>query len=207
MKTSLLFGAVVGLVLFGVASANAQFAPLKLKVKMVAESQDLSHSQVRDSTIFKSTTTRIRVTSKDVLNLAGVAYGANFTNYSLAVDYDTGNFMVLDPAGSVMANLTQAGFMDNFRTGESDYVRTGVCDHEPFYTERYTFRRAGSMSFTDAANGNNFTLTGIKTDRHVHHHYGDYSYTSSVTLTGQGTGELGWEFMLLSGNAAGKVKY
>jgi hypothetical protein len=190
MKTSI---AVTFLVagLFGPAIIGVHAQPfMPLNVKFTVEAQDYSHEQVGSSEVFKSTTLKMKVTNREILDLLGIAYGSDFTGAKLAVNYQNGHFVVLNTNNTVIVDATAGGYMTGFFADESDSICKGICDHRGgSYSQKYKYVCVKSFTFDDTTNDNEFVFGGVQQE--------DYRYdgetgafTSICKLDGAGAGYL-----------------
>lgn len=204
--------AALGLIALGVSTVRAQL-PMNVNVKLTVQSQDLDREQVGSSPTYKSTIMKMRVTNKDLVSLLEVAYGnADFTGDMLAVDYNSGDFLIVDKSGNQVKNVTADGFMSNFYDTEGDSVYKGTENHDTG-SWNYTDLYLNGFSFTDAPNGNNFSFNG--TEQWKSNYNGNNGkFNDSFKLIGSGSGSLdnapggggSVSLFLLTGTISGKAK-
>lgn len=204
--------ATLGLVFLGVNTLQAQL-PMNLNVKLTAQSQDLIHEQVGTSPKYKSTITKMRISNKDLLSLLEVAYtNADFSGYTLAVDDNNGDFIIVDKNGNVIRDATADGFMSNFFNTEGDSLEKGSDNHNTG-SENYAWLYTNYLTFDDSTHGNHFDFHGL--ELWVYKYNGNsYKFIDSFKLDGAGSGSLDTapgnggsvSLFLLSGSISGKAK-
>jgi len=148
--------------------------------------------------------TRMKIITKDVLNLIGEEYNMSFTNAQLAVDsFGSGNFSVLDRTGHVLlANAGQPAGEDDYRlaTGVNNFTYTGT---ETPFGSAYNDSVIGSFSYSDAGETNYFGIYGLMTIKDVSKLSGS---TESFKLVGADNGNFNGKDMVVSGTITGSGK-
>ena len=219
--------AILGLMAFCANSLKAQtndevMTPLSMNFKLTVQFQDMLEVQVGSSPIFKSTVGRAKVTTKTILELAGLACGGmDFTGYSLVVeDFNylnedlEGDFYVLDRDGNVVTNLTAGGFLSNFFDSEDkDYLVKEIYNDDTD-SSKGTSTFMNEIEFTDSAHANSFIFHG--TEQWTWNYNGNTgAFTDTFKLPGGGTGALetppsddseAVDFFILSGTVSGRAK-
>jgi hypothetical protein len=215
-KTSLVAVLTVGLLATGIGSLQAGIVvppvlPMVINASLTVQAQGLESEPSGSS--FKSTIIKVKVITRDLLNLLEVAYTNDFTDCSLIVDLSDGptggDFMVMDPNGNVLVNASVDGFFSNFFDTESDFIFKGT---ENASSSSFTDVFTNEIDFQDSAHSNDFFLFGTE-EFASSSSSSSGKFKDSFKLTGAGTGQLGTppgggpgtSFFMLSGTISGKA--
>jgi hypothetical protein len=191
-----------------------EIIPLRVNVKLVAQAQGLDHEQVGSSQVFRSSISKLRITTRDVMKLVETACGTTFPGGRLVIDGSGGDFLVLDGAGAVVTNLTTSGFFGNFFDNEGGFLRKGTVN-EGTGGRNTTDVFLNTLTFNDEGNTNSLTFSGIEQET-ISIKAGNGKITDSFKLTGSGSGQLmtppagapfgSVPFFLVTGTISGKGK-
>jgi hypothetical protein len=211
MKTFLSLFATLAVMSLGAGPllAGTAILPLKVSFKLTVQAQGLENQQVGNSPVYKSTILSVKVLTKDIIDVIGVAYGTTFVNVSLIVDDNSGDFFLIDQNGTVLHNVTADGFLNNFFDTESDLLSKGQFNNNTRVQDT-TDVFANEFDFEDESHNNSFSIFGLES----FHFTVDVNrkFTGSFTLSGGGAGRLetppdggpGVPLVLFNGTISGK---
>jgi len=179
---------LIGLVVAATARVQAQgLIPLSANFKLTVQAQGLDDEQVGTSPIFKSTIVKMKVTTKDIIALLGVAYATTFSNnVSLVIDDSTGDFLLVNGT-NIVHNVSTDGFMSNFYDLESDELFTGQFN-DATGAEAFTDVFTNEIHFRDDPHNNRFVFVGLESFKFSQTAEGKFKDT--YVINGQGSGEL-----------------
>jgi hypothetical protein len=174
-------------------AANAQF----LEFRLTAYQQGLLEEEVKPD-VYRCTIDKVRITTKDVLDLIGSYYETNFPAGARLYEPDEGDTQVLDTNGVVLLEIGS----DVFELQGSDGVYAGVDNHKT--NGVFSFKALTNVRMRLAVSeSNHFEIAGLTTV-HQSASYRKGTFKFSANMKAAGDGYLGGEHSVISGRVTGK---
>jgi hypothetical protein len=188
---------VLGLAAAKTMAVTTPPTTFKLNFKITAMTQGLQNA---GSPIEKSTIERRKIANQDIIGLLEQHYGPLGDGATLALDL-SGDFVVLDADGFIIEDPTTDGLMNNFFDSEGEMISEGTFNEHTAKGSGTSFHTA-EIVYDDDANGIVFTIHGLEA---IHEKFDENTakFTESIDFTGQGDGEVDFDFVVLSGSMSG----
>jgi hypothetical protein len=186
---------IAGLCAAGCVLAAAAGAEI-IDVKLTACQQGLEGSPIK-ANVYKSTVVKVRITTKDVLDLIATAYATNFPAGAKLFVAD-GNAQVLNTNGAVLLDV-DAGI---FEAEGGEEVYSGL--EKDTATGSYSERGSSVGHFyLDVGEDDHFYVGGLVAYQYSEA-YSTGKYKTAFSMNAAGDGYFGGDFSVLSGKVTGK---